>query len=613
MSTHDCTGDQCGYRRLYESSQSSLADMSARQGQALSRVGRLRAGMATALRRHYPDLATKAEQQMGSRLSDVDDEILIAYLDAFAGARSTSSHLPVAALADLKAALKERGLSLSGDDPQEWAQQLRASQDEAHAVHTPLAAAVLGELHSQTRVDATQDSPPASRRALPVFAPPANPQEPVREVGLQEGTDEVLGSAPKALGALFSDLTVELWEGPLGEVEAPDGRWSPSPVKARTSVAEQPSDAPAVPPSGSRKNKKNANKTAKRMSESPPGASEVDTAPTPEVVGPDHSPGMPVHPHAKEPVEREPAQLLDAGSLPGTPRAATEDTASYEDIDLETLGVPPLHETPLRPELSAPSSTKKRKGRSLRTQAQAPEDLTLYPSPEPTLSASSVVGTLELSEDLLTALTAAASIPRPVFMRDLVEVGGSLEAVEAWEEQCRSDPASYPIRFIAPKMRHRARGSLVFSDVHPATGADAWWQRCVTTYRGARLYEMGVLLHRVGDELVSSRFTGSSALLRLSTGKGLVGVVVTFDAQLEPESEAREGLKAAMEELLSERLVLIACLTTSGENSAIESLLASLSDLALQSGWSPTAPVVAARSWEYADNRGTTAVLALGG
>ena len=49
------------YRSLFEGSQASLADMAARQGQALSRVGRLRQSIVTILRKNYGPLVNSAE------------------------------------------------------------------------------------------------------------------------------------------------------------------------------------------------------------------------------------------------------------------------------------------------------------------------------------------------------------------------------------------------------------------------------------------------------------------------------------------------------------------------------------------------------------------------
>lgn len=658
--TDECTGDRCGFRLLYESSQASLADMSARQGQALARVGRLRAGVATSIRRNFPQLSSQAEQQMGSRMSDVDDEILLAYLDAFTGhTLSEPTGVPPAEAIDgLRGALLAVGIPVQGDDPAQWVATIReygAAQSAAAPHSMPpsgltLADALLTPLDEDTDDEITTgsemlDAHPATpepqakpRPALPTLLPPSSnesvrqPADTPRDKPPADEPPEpgptAQGATSTSLGNLFADVAVDLWDGPLGDIEEPDGRWSPSPVRARAAEDMGPADGAAVPPAKSRRGRKS--RSAKRSKSNAQGAATAHDAveePTESASQEgSHEPAQSADPQAAgpntPPVQESPApgqeseRIQTDTSAEASIATVPDDDSGLEDFTFDDEPPTRVHQTPLRPQIaqSTPAGGRKRKGRALRTQAQAPEELTLYPSPAaPPSPDSESRDAVVLSDELTTALVAAASIPRPVFTRDLVEIAGSADLVEQWESTCRADPATYPVRFIAPKMRHRPRGSLVFADLHPVSAVDAWWQRCLTTYRGARLYELAVLLHRVGDEIVSSRFTEDAALLRLSTGKGLVGIIVTFDTAMEPGQSSREALETFMNELLAERLVLIAVLTTNGEAGAVNSLVATLGDLALSNAWSPSAPVVAARSWEYADNRGTTSVLALGG
>lgn len=652
--TDECSGDRCGFRLLYESSQASLADMSARQGQALARVGRLRSGVVTSLRRNFPALSTKAEQQMGSRLSDVDDEILLAYLDAFTGhtLREPSSGVSQETLVELVEALNSVGVTVTGTDPSDWSRQIRLQAMRTGAQVT-LADALLGgatvetgnsepntgqgELPATTEIARTnsttprpldsssQADPAENQTSLPVLLTERHDQHNAGRSAVEPEDDSETSASQALLGSLFSDVAVDLWDGPLGQVQEPDGRWSPSPVRALDQEDKGPAASAAVPPANSRRKSRNKSRNKPVQPASSTAKDSVNAAKEPVDPGNDTSSLVGVSDSdwgysepEPTPSETQTRDVRVSGSSNAS--AGTGETTALpepeltEELDLDSLPAPRLHETPLRPQIQATaggSGRGGRKGRTLRTQAQAPEELTLYPPME--AEPSSTEPTENLSDELTTALVAAASIPRPVFTRDLVDIAGSSALVEQWESVCRADPAVYPVRFIAPKVRHRPRGSLVFSDVHPASAADAWWQRCITTYRGAKLYEMAVLLHRVGDEIVSSRFTENAALLRLSTGKGLVGVIVTFETGMDDGSDARQALATFMDELLSERLVLIAALTTHGESGAVDGLVATLGDLALERSWSPSAPVVAARSWEYADNRGTTAVLALGG
>jgi hypothetical protein len=273
---------------------------------------------------------------------------------------------------------------------------------------------------------------------------------------------------------------------------------------------------------------------------------------------------------------------------PASPAAATPAATSIE--------------APFRPELfatPAPGARRKRT-RTVRVQAQAPEDGL------PFASTSDAV----LDDRMREALLAAASIPRPVFTRDLIAVAGDERIVDAWEAECRANVSTSPVRFVTPKSRHRQRGRLVAIDEGDPRPQD-WWHQAVSRYRAGRLYELGVLLHRVGDEIVSFELGEQAALFRLNTPRGLVGVVVALDLAVGDSSGTRGELAEIIDRLLTERLTLLAVLTASGENGSLENLVTTLEELALENGWRPTSPIVAARSWEYADDRGSSAVMVM--
>ena len=221
-----------------------------------------------------------------------------------------------------------------------------------------------------------------------------------------------------------------------------------------------------------------------------------------------------------------------------------------------------------------------------------------------------------MSLDTRQKLLASCLIPRPVFTSDLLSVAGSNDVVSSWEAELRADPATSPVRFLAAKGRHRLRGSLIIPVSEAREIAKGtrlpWWSDCVSLYRGSRLYELGVVLHRVGEEIVAARFDENVAVLRLSSPRGLVGVVIVFDTNIN-EEPARIALRESIEQLLKERLTLIAVLTSAGEAIALTNLTETVASLALSEQWSRNIPVIAARSWEFADDRGSTAHLVFGG
>ena len=551
--------------------------MSARQSSSLSRVGRLRAGLVVTLRRSFPEIAERAEREMGRRLAEVDDEVLLTFIDNLTA--SAVRNEEKTALLAIGTALKECGFKINlNENPSNWVTEIRESVSEkkpsetlnvqlskksveansgprsqannaaenSHEVDSTakqlITSPTFAELYGDTNItiadsSKSEDKNVQNKKIENVPVEPlaqANsdwPDDVVQELNKdsmlenyidnsQSNSTTANNDSQNITPATLSDLFgAELWPGTLGDPKDSSNGWSPSPIKASNTAIKRNAAPAAVPP-----------------------------------------------------------------PLPNS--SATE--------------------PPLRPELF-PSQQKikgSKKGRPVRVTAEAP-------SPYGTQEQS-----LILDDSLRQALIAASAIPRPVFTRDLVSIAGSPDIIDAWEDECRAAPDTNPVRFIAPKQRHRMRGSLVVPDESIRAGKyreDDWWHRCVELYRAARLYEMGVLLHRVGDELVSAKFTQHNALLRLNSARGLVGIVVTTDDRIEQGELARADLASSIGELMRERLTLVAVLTSAGEEREMERLIKTVLDLSRESGWNPSFPVVAARSWEYADDRGSTSRLIIGG
>lgn len=208
-----------------------------------------------------------------------------------------------------------------------------------------------------------------------------------------------------------------------------------------------------------------------------------------------------------------------------------------------------------------------------------------------------------LTDDMRAALDSASASPRPTFTSDLVPIAGSESLVEMWEAERRSDISASPVRFIAPKSRHRHRGRLVVSADSSAASSSDWWSSCVDTYRAGRLYELGVLLRALGDDVVSLKLEPEHVVVRLNGTQGMSAALVLL-APFDP----LEGdvISDQLPSLLEERLSLIAILSASGEKGARERIAAAASRIVSESGSSVT--VVAAVSWEYADDSKSAAV-----
>lgn len=101
---HSNCGPNCSYRRLYEGVQGSLADMAANHASQAKRTRRLRDGLISVLRATAPKRFGAIERHMEMRLSEVDDETLLAAAQAIMEPVRDEK-----ALSDLRVALSEAG------------------------------------------------------------------------------------------------------------------------------------------------------------------------------------------------------------------------------------------------------------------------------------------------------------------------------------------------------------------------------------------------------------------------------------------------------------------------------------------------------------------------
>ncbi len=682
---HRSCGPECPYRGLYEGSQASLADMARRQADALRRVGRFRNALVLTLKRHFPDKFARAESGLGGRLSDADDEVLLAYLAAFLGASPLDNQLQASAgLHELRSALAARGIVVHGDDLAGWAQQIKAQ---------PPSVSVTGPSPSPTGASPKQPLGavipamplPANASALAPVQPEVDRPEatPKSELDAGTGLADLFGDRPnqlpQSLGDLFetpvspqgatgggvgspvpTPLLGDLFLNPptAGLHHDQAGRWSPSPLIPRNEhrPGTRP-DEPAPDPFNDMSSSSDSWGDDGYPAEDPSidgyaGAVPAGSGSTEDSLADDPGSGR----SADDSIEVSAAE--SAGSATNSafdepesaqgwldPHEQTNasmkgQSARYpvfpsrdEGIDLlenNTAGgdepprtaptpvapvMPPAggpgYELPLRPELFTapkPAKTTRRAQRNVRQRAERP-DPTLLDIP---VDQGPV---REIPEEVRDRLTDAALLPRPMFTSDLVAIAGNAEAVSTWESDLRAEPANSPVRFLAAKGRHRLRGSLVVPVQRNAQEKGTrpnWWADCVERYRGSRLYELGVLLHRIGDEVVSAQFDDHGALLRLNSARGIVGVAVVFE-NVQSDPSAAGAVENMLSQLLGERCSLVAVLTTSGENTAVTCLGDAIGRLAVSKGWRAQFPVITARSWEFADDRGSTAQLVLGG
>ena len=257
----------------------------------------------------------------------------------------------------------------------------------------------------------------------------------------------------------------------------------------------------------------------------------------------------------------------------------------------------------IRPELfpskAKTSPGRKRTGKSLRTAATPPD----LPQGENS--------NIPLSDEMRVKLMASVCIPRPMFTSDLISLVGSEISVSAWESECL-ERREQEVRFVNPKKRHAQRGSLVLPHGYLRDAATEFtksaWGECMQRYRSTVLYELAVFISHRGGEIVTHSYSEEIANFRLNQSRGFVGVI--FNLEDKVKEATIEILCNEIQGMMSEKLSLIIILTPYAEN--LEFIVKGVSEECKRRELIPVMPVVVAKSWEYALDKGSSAILVAG-
>jgi hypothetical protein len=684
-------GSDCRYRGLYEGAQASLSDMAGKQAVALSRTGRLRTGIVAGLKRNFPRVFGDVERQIGRRMSDLEDEILLAYLGHFLDqANGPAAAQPAAGTDELRAALTSAGFAVpDGDDLTGWAHAVRAASESAvlndleklfAGQHSPAVTAAPApgsparprRLVPPAQPAPRQDAAPGTASTIPAVPaePAANPRRPRRgrrvpaegaanpfaqnpatgapvTAARPDETDGLTGlfatsantaptaaaDEPEPFRNPFDDEPVTAAEPATTAAAEPAFGRRMTPPAPPAAAGDQPAPVPTDPtpgpatadpdpvagaevPAPSRTNRRRPakNRTPDSAAADLPAAGpQVTTTPAPAAeqtaaaATVTERPADPVPaPAAAVPAQPVPAPAeRQPGRLPVTPEQ-TATAPGRRPAGNSVMGLP------LRPEMLAPSPPPKTSRRRATAGTKTPRATATPPAlpvsdvPEPATGAPAV-----LTDNVRNLLMARITTTVPAFMSDLVAAADNDAAVvAAWEnEQKGADDSA--VRLIPPKTRHRHRGSLVLpTDYHRQAVTEftaSAWGMCMQRYRGAKLYELAVLIHRFNQQIVGQHLSDDTVMLRLNDRtRGMIGLIVVLESHLDEGGTTRQALVADMNGLLTEQVKMIAVLPTNAE--VFEQTIETVEHEARLNGWRPPCPVIAARSWEYAQDLGTSAV-----
>lgn len=598
-------GPDCKYRSLYEGSQSSLSDMANKQAGALSRVGRLRSGMIASIKQTFPTEFADAESKLGKRMSACDDEILLAYLMGFLSMPKTQTATRVIAqpaaasthnaeLSTLRSALNKAGVILPQEDNLElWAQSIStwsksqpvANVQITHQVKedgspTPGAAPHVSiSDHRIENIDGDDDLFNAlfDEKTKPETKTSPSAIDVIQNIRLPYQEDSNLSEKTPEEVESFDDFDHSLPVEPLGDNQGIS--WDDLEEQDNQQFH---SDFVDVDPDENT----NFDNLFDEESRDLPQPKTGEQTPVSDGVEPE--------------TQTPTTNSVDENKMQPSPTKVTSATMGLLKPEIVTQ---PTKQPARKP------AVKKSTPKVSRISAQRPG---VSDTTSDLKAAAEAAG--ELNDDVRNKIQANLMLPRPVFTSDLINWIGSEELFKTWEQDCFSKASHSPVRFIIAKDRHKARGNLVIPYAKELLESDrsfakSDWGTCIENLRGAKLYEVGVVLHRYADSIVTFNLSQNVLTLRINHSRGLVGVIVVLNAEINDETKVELG--TALKELTSNRLNLIAVCTFSGSRKAVPNLADAAKERIMELDLEISTPIIASTSGDFVQDGGTSAISVL--
>lgn len=218
-----------------------------------------------------------------------------------------------------------------------------------------------------------------------------------------------------------------------------------------------------------------------------------------------------------------------------------------------------------------------------------------------------------LTQQMRDALNATIEMPGPVFSSDLLPITNSHSILNQWKAEQRGSKAT--ASFIRSKKAYKNFGDLVIPKEAKKDStsvlAKSTWGACIRQeYRGAWLYEVGVLLHSIKESDIFSRHISNNIFVIEENlpSRGLIGLIA-LPKTPEEGTPVYSEFVAMLGKMLQEKLELIAILALNSQEEA--TLEAILPKIIYNQNWQPTIKIGLGTIRSFAENGGKSLSLVL--
>jgi len=213
---------------------------------------------------------------------------------------------------------------------------------------------------------------------------------------------------------------------------------------------------------------------------------------------------------------------------------------------------------------------------------------------------------ISIDENKFEEMNNFANSDKPIFTNDLLFLAGDIETLNTWERTHRDNIEKSNFRFLSSKNRYKQLGSLVINK--NTITSNSIWSNFVEKFRGAVLYELAVLFKRIYDDIIDYKIDVNYIQIYIKTPRGITKLIIILN-NIEKNSTTENNLKNLISSSQTENLSLLVILAIKIDKNIINRISETVTSYFVENSIKPNCAIVTAYSWEFADDRGTSAKL----
>lgn len=215
---------------------------------------------------------------------------------------------------------------------------------------------------------------------------------------------------------------------------------------------------------------------------------------------------------------------------------------------------------------------------------------------------------ISIDENKFEEMNNFANSDKPIFTNDLLFLAGDIDTLNTWEKTHRDNIDKSNFRFLSSKNRYKQLGSLVINK--NTITSNSIWSNFVEKFRGAVLYELAVLFKRIYDDIIDYKIEDNYIQIYIKTPRGITKLIIILN-NIDKNTNLENNFKNLLSSSQTENLSLLVILAIKADKNIINRISETVTSYFVENSIKPNSAIVTAFTWEFADDRGTSAKLVI--